>query len=368
MAQNRDVQKLIDIFKRAESQLVREITRQQQNGLVDYHTTAQLSRVRKILQTMVSQSFKYIPKVIKEQFYLGKKLSAKLGYANTTALTNESTKVIDELIRQLENKVLETSVTTMTNIQNMYNNATIIGRLKSDEYRKATLGGLIQSSATGGVVNAREAILGELREHGITGFTDKTGKKWRLSVYAEMAARTTSRQATNMGLLDNDWDLWKMSSHYGACPICAPLQGRVYSKSGKNPNYPPLSSAYAKIDKLGGDGLSNTYMSIHPNCKHVLTKWTEENKSNEEIEKMRQFSSFKSNPPSVDPRSKREIEAYQNKVRSERKILETRHQWERYKDRGVKVSWETFKKHKKLNDDRYRELQAEYRKNGGNDG
>ena len=83
MAQNRDVQKLIDIFKRAESQLVREITRQQQNGFVDYHTTAQLNRVRKILQTMVSQSFKYIPKVIKEQFYLGKKLSAKLGYINT---------------------------------------------------------------------------------------------------------------------------------------------------------------------------------------------------------------------------------------------------------------------------------------------
>lgn len=359
MAQNKEVEKLIEIFKKAESLLVKEITRQQQNGLVDYHTTAQLGRVRKILQSMVSQSFKYVPKVIKEQFYKGKKISAELGYSNTTALTDDSTKIIKELIRQLENKIIETSVAAMANIQNLYNKAAIIGRQYNDPYRTAGLKGVIESSATGGVVSAREVIVDDLQQHGITGFTDKTGKRWRLSVYAEMVARTTSRQATNMGVLDNDWDLWKMSSHYGACPICAPLQGRVYSKSGKNPNYPPLSKAYAKIDSLGGDNLANTYMTIHPNCKHILTRWTENNKSEEEIEKMRKFSSFKTNPPTVDPRSKSEIEAYQNKVRSERKILETRHQWERYKDRGVNVSWETFKKHKKLNDDKYRELQAE---------
>lgn len=367
MAQSKEVEKLIEIFKKAETTLVKEITRQQEKGLVDYHTTAQLGRVRKILQSMVSQSFKYIPKVIKEQFYLGKKLSAKLGYTNTTALTSDSIKIIKELVRQLENKVFEASVTAMQNIQNLYN-TNAIGRLYNDPYRTSGIKGVIESSATGGIVSARETIVKDLQEHGITGFTDKTGKRWRLSNYAEMVARTTSRQATNMGVLDNDWDLWKMSSHYGACPICAPLQGRVYSKSGKNPNYPPLSKAYAKIDKLGGDNLSNTYMTIHPNCKHVLTKWTEEQKSEEEIAKMRQFSSFKTNPPTVDPRSKKEIEEYQKKVETERKILETRHQWERYQQRGVKVSWQTFYNHKKKNDERYKELQEEYRKKGGQDG
>jgi hypothetical protein len=50
------------------------------------------------------------------------------------------------------------------------------------------------------------------------------------------------------------------------CPLCAVYEGRVYSKSGTDPHYPPLARAFGKIDPAGSDDLSNTFLNIHPNC------------------------------------------------------------------------------------------------------
>lgn len=54
-------------------------------------------------------------------------------------------------------------------------------------------------------------------------------------------------------LLEND--LVYLPAHPGACPLCMPYQGRVYSISGKSKKYPPKEIAIE-----GGVG--------HPNCKH----------------------------------------------------------------------------------------------------
>lgn len=59
-------------------------------------------------------------------------------------------------------------------------------------------------------------------------------------------------------------DLMYLPAHPFACPLCMEWQGKVYSKSGKNKNYPKMQIA---ID--GGVG--------HPNCKHQwLIYWGKE--------------------------------------------------------------------------------------------
>lgn len=68
---------------------------------------------------------------------------------------------------------------------------------------------------------------------GLMAFETSNGADWSLRTYANMAVRAVTREATNSGTLfaDSDHDLYQISSHASSCPICAPLEGRIYSRS-----------------------------------------------------------------------------------------------------------------------------------------
>ena len=147
-----------------------------------------------------------------------------------------------------------------------------------------------------------------------------------------MAVRTTARQAEVAALLSaDDYDLWKIVKIGSTCPVCAPLEGRVYSKSGTNPDYPPLTLAFGKIDKTGPDDLMNTYLNIHPNCFHALVKYTTIGKTDKQIQRDKDFSSPEKNPLNRDPRTKKQIKAYQDKVKARQKLIRDRKQHKEYR-------------------------------------
>ena len=83
-------------------------------------------------------------------------------------------------------------------------------------------------------------------EKGIPALIDRAGRQWSVEGYVNMFVRTTVKsvavasQFTRMD--DYDIDLIEVSSHIGARPRCAPFQGRIYSRSGNHPVYPPFSS------------------------------------------------------------------------------------------------------------------------------
>lgn len=142
-----------------------------------------------------------------------------------------------------------------------------------------------------------------LRREGVTAFVDKAGRNWSLHTYGSMVLRTTSRQAEGLAVLtaDPEHDLYKISSHGTTCPLCAPYEGRVYSKSGQSPDFPPLSTAFGKVDPNGPDTLANTWLNIHPNCLHVLLPWTPAGRTPEEIQKIKDFSNPSKNPSAGIP-------------------------------------------------------------------
>ena len=180
-----------------------------------------------------------------------------------------------------------------------------------------------------------------------------------------MAVRTTVRQAQVSAVLTEDeHDLYKILAIGSTCPICSAYEGRVYSKSGTDPNYPPLVAAFGKIDPAGPDDLSNSFLNIHPNCLHTLVKWTEKGKTEKQIQKERDFSSPEKRPFDVDYRSKKQREAYQEKERTRAKYRNDLHQWERYREAlGDKVpkTLDTFLKHKAAGDEKYKEWERLYR-------
>ena len=73
-------------------------------------------------------------------------------------------------------------------------------------------------------------------QNGLTGFVDHGGHHWTPEAYVAMDIRTTmfntAREAVNDLAQEYGCDLYQVSSHNGARPLCYPWQGKVISRSG----------------------------------------------------------------------------------------------------------------------------------------
>lgn len=135
-----------------------------------------------------------------------------------------------------------------------------IGRQVDDVFRKASL-----TSVTTGLLEGRtrkdttRVLVRNLVNQGVTGFVDNAGRRWSLSNYATMVARTTTREAVSHGtanrMLENGHDLVTISSHTHTPDECSDYDGQTFSLSGEDDEFPAL----------------DMYPPFHPNCVHVLT-------------------------------------------------------------------------------------------------
>ena len=367
-----ELERLREIFLKAETGIINEIGRLRSAGNVDYHAVAALERVQRILHSLENDCWEYVPKMVEKQFYVRVPKARRIagetvekhiaGYKNAAVLTADQYAVVDKLVQNLMGEITAANVTVISTLQ-----SALIGRPEADFYRQAGIEATAAMEAAGkGVYKTLPEFIQALRREGVTAFVDKAGRHWSLHAYGSMVCRTTSRQAEVLAVLtaDPEQDLYKISSHGTTCPICAPLEGRVYSRSGADPDFPPLAAAFGKIDPNGPDDLANTYLNIHPNCLHVLLPWTPAGRSKEEVEEAKRFSSFKANPPTIDPRTKAQVDAYRRKEKARAKWLRDYRQWEQYRmTLGDKVpkTFGAFQKHKMAGDEKYQEWMDLYR-------
>ena len=364
-------EKLRQIYLKAEQDLLNALSYKRSNGLIDYAEQTALQRVQRILIQLQDDCWRYVPVLVESNFYAQHPDKARLaepvgkhltGYLNAGALTSEQTVIAETLTASLMNRVIEASHQAELSAH------TVIGRLHEDAFRKTGLASVAQMEAAGGGVwSTANQMMTQLRADGLTAYVDKAGKRWGLYAYCNMATRTTSRQAENIAVLtkDPEQDLYQISGHGTTCPVCAPYEGRVYSKSGENPEYPPLSAVFGKIDAAAPSSLLNSYLGIHPNCLHVLMPYSTVGLTKEQIERDKVFSSFRSNPPSMDPRSAEQIGAYRKQQAGRQKYLQMLQEYQKYRlALGDKVprTAQTFIKHKMANDQTYQNWKEQYRR------
>lgn len=355
--------KLREIYVRAEREIIREITRKRELQLVDYEDVASLKRVQESLKRMTTEADEYVPKMIESYFYTAEQIaSAAGGYSNAMSLTVAQTSIVEQLVNNLLADIDEAAQTAFKSAENYLN----VGRKEDDLFRKLALE--LTANKEAGVASrqtVQNMMAAELNAKGVTAFVDKAGREWSLESYCSMATRTTGRQAqVAAALTADDWDLWEIVKIGSTCPLCSAYEGRVYSKSGMDPDYPPLAMAFGKIDPAGSNDLSNTWLNLHPNCLHSLIRYTTAGKSEKQIERMKEFSSFEKRPADVDYRSKKQIEAYRNKEAERARYRADVKQFEKYKAAGVEnmpVRFETFEKHKRAGDDVYKGWESKFR-------
>lgn len=106
----------------------------------------------------------------------------------------------------------------------------------------------------------RRQVLAEtiqrISDAGLTGFYDRAGRSWTPEAYVNMVMRTTVHntaiQATRSRMQDYNTQVFQISSHAGARPLCYPYQGKFYSwddtsgeivdGAGRRIRYEPISS------------------------------------------------------------------------------------------------------------------------------
>lgn len=348
------------LFLRTEREIINVINRKRGAGHVDYAEVAALERIQRILQSMVDESWAYVPTMIEKIFYHSDKDAA--GYSNARTLTGSlsapQTAVIQQLANNLLGEITEASETVYRSVQTVYT----IARLEADPFRETALKQVLRQEAAGSPwLNSSQTMVQEMQNKGITAFVDKAGRKWSLQSYGNMAVRTTAHQAEVAAILTrDDHDLYQIVKVGSTCPVCAPLEGRVYSKSGLDPDYPPLSLAFGKVDPDGSDDLTNTYLNIHPNCRHSVVKYTTIGKTDRQIQRDKDFSNPETNPINRDPRTKKQIAAYRDKERNRQRLLRDMRQHREYRaalGSEVPKDFAKFQEMKYTNSERFETLE-----------
>lgn len=152
----------------------------------------------------------------------------------------------------------------------------------------------------------RETIK-DLSKHGIPAFVDKRGHHWSPESYVRMDLRTTLGNTANAA----QWsrcdqfgiNLISVDSHSGSRPLCAPYQGRIFSRdgtfgvtsdgSGKRIEYSPLSStSYGQPAGLFGINCGHSSYPFIPgiNIQRYFPVDPEENAARyKELQKQRQL-------------------------------------------------------------------------------
>jgi hypothetical protein len=126
----------------------------------------------------------------------------------------------------------------------------IFGRAVSGAIQN-TRGGMPYSSLSLSRIQAAQKALDDLASQGITGFTDRAGRKWDLASYVEMATRTAVSNAwddmQHSAMMRAGFDLAVIGTHSteGSCPHCLPWLGRTISLSGATAGYPTYDEARA---------------------------------------------------------------------------------------------------------------------------
>lgn len=146
-----------------------------------------------------------------------------------------------------------------------------VRRIVQDSYNEAirTAAAIVLTGAGTRVDAAREALR-KLADQGITGFTDRSGRKWDMASYAEMVTRTASGHAAINGHMDRlsklGVDTVYVSDSPEECELCRPFEGEVLSISGNTTG--TLSDGKTVLCSVAESKEQGLW---HPNCTHSVS-------------------------------------------------------------------------------------------------
>ncbi len=176
------------------------------------------------------------------------------------AITDSTVEVLQNYLEQAADRLNLVNTTMLQSSLDQYARAV---QLTADIERRAERTQELLNEAAANVatgVETRQQALNraikQIAAEGLTGFIDKAGRHWTPEAYVNMDIRTTVHnvaiQSTRARMEDYNTQVFQISSHAGARPLCYPYQGKFYSwnntsglialGNGKMVDFAPLNS------------------------------------------------------------------------------------------------------------------------------
>lgn len=116
-------------------------------------------------------------------------------------------------------------------------------------------------------------VMNQLAATGITGFYDRSGRAWHAEAYAAMVVRTTAHNAAVEAIKTRQQefgggDIFQVSSHPGARPLCFPYQGKFYSWSDPGGEFKDGAGHTHKYENIEATSYGQAAGLFGINCGH----------------------------------------------------------------------------------------------------
>jgi hypothetical protein len=126
-------------------------------------------------------------------------------------------------------------------------------------------------------LRAAQRALDRIADIGVVDFVDSAGRRWNMQSYVEMAVRTAATRAMvdaqTQVYRQRGLNLVRVSDHSGACPVCAPFEGRLLAIDAMpdEDTSPDRNGTRIEVVATIADAIAAGLM--HPNCRHTLHAW-----------------------------------------------------------------------------------------------
>lgn len=347
---DRTAEALTRIYRGAFDELVARLLRAAERGTDTVFLHAQLLDVMQLLAEVDAEARDWIQRHIPEAYRQGQHAALDV-LRQAGAAPRGMTATFAGVHRTAVELLADNLYADLTDA------TSLVGRRVDDVFRRLGIETAARMRSTGTLARqgARDLTI-DLLSYGLTGFVDGAGRNWRLDDYADMAVRTTVIEASNLGRINQQVevgvDLVKMTEHHPTCPICAVYQGRVYSVSGDDTRYPALYET----------AFSRGFAIVHPRCKHSVVPYLEHLADDPAADRERSAAPF-----DVEPRTRRQRDAYEAGQRRKRQLRDDRRQWERFRatlPNDTPATFGAFRRMKLANSARWQQLQVLYREAG----
>lgn len=217
-----------------------EIQKLAQLGQLTQENAAIINKYIKDMPQTVRDTMEETRRIALEDIERRLDAAAKQGYI-TPAVSDSTVAVLKALQDQAVDKFNLTNTTMLRSSVDQYVRAVNLtdqeyGRLLTQEENTRWALNEAATNIASGAETRTQAVRRALRrisDEGLTGFVDKAGHKWSPEAYVNMVTRTTvhnvSIECTKARMQDYNTQVFQVSSHAGARPLCYPYQGKFLS-------------------------------------------------------------------------------------------------------------------------------------------
>lgn len=131
------------------------------------------------------------------------------------------------------------------------------------------------TAVTLGTETRRQALqkaISQMADNGIYGFVDRAGRHWSPEAYMNMDIRTTVHNAAIQSIRrrqeDYGSDIFQISSHAGARPLCYPYQGKFYTWGSGSGTFTDGAGMTHEYGPIGGTSYGQAAGIFDINCGH----------------------------------------------------------------------------------------------------